>query len=104
MFSYFVKTLESVCVCVHAHLVVYNSVTPWIAAYRAPLFMGFSRQEHWSGLSFPPPGDFLDPGIEPTSPALASGFYTTESLSHYDHDDIFGQKYFHLLITMALHV
>ena len=101
------SNLSSACVCTHTcmlnHLVMCNSVTPRIAAQQAPLFMGFSRQEHWSGLSFPPPGDFLDPGIEPISPALAGGFFTTESLSHYDHDDFFGQKYFHLLIIMALH-
>ena len=40
--------------------------------------MEFSRQECWSGLPFPPPGDLPDPRIEPTSPALASGFFTTE--------------------------
>ena len=40
--------------------------------------MGFSRQEYWSRLSFPPPGDPPDPVIEPTSPALADEFYTTE--------------------------
>jgi len=43
--------------------------------------MGFSRQEHWSGLLFPPPGDLPDPGIKPASPvssALAGGFFTTE--------------------------
>ena len=39
-------------------------------AYQAPLSMGFPRQEYWSGLSFPPPGDLPDPGIEPGSPAL----------------------------------
>ena len=44
--------------------------TPWTAAYRAPLSMGFSRQEYWSGLPFPSPGDLPDPGIEPGSPAL----------------------------------
>src|SRR5574341_1386602 len=38
-----------------------DSVTPWTAAHQAPLFMGFSRQEYWSGLSCPPPGDFPDP-------------------------------------------
>ena len=50
---------------------------PWTVAHQAPLSMGYSRQEHWSGLSFPPPGDLPDPGIKPTSlmsPALASGF------------------------------
>ena len=44
--------------------------TPWTVAYQAPLSMGFSRQEHWSGLPFPSPGDLPDPGIEPGSPAL----------------------------------
>ena len=40
--------------------------------------MGFPRQEYWSGLPYPSPGDIPDPGIEPTSPALAGGFFTTE--------------------------
>ena len=40
------------------------------------LSMGFSRQEYWSGLPFPPPGDLLEPGIKPTSSALAGGFFT----------------------------
>ena len=39
-------------------------VTPWTAAHQAPLSMGFPRQEYWSGLPFPPPGDLLNPGIE----------------------------------------
>ena len=54
-----------------------DSVTPWTAAHQAPLSMGFSRQECWSGLPFPLPGD-LDPGIQPESPALAGGFFTAE--------------------------
>ena len=45
-------------------------VTPWTGAHQAPLSMGFSRQEYWSGLSFPSPGDLPDPGIEPWPPAL----------------------------------
>ena len=44
--------------------------TPWIVAYQVPLAMGFSRQEYWSGLPFPSPGDLPDPGTEPRSPAL----------------------------------
>ena len=52
-------------------------VTPWTAARQAPLSMGFSGQEYWSGLLFPPPGDLPDPGIKPASPALAGGFFTT---------------------------
>ena len=44
--------------------------------------MGFPRQEYWSGLPFPPPGDLHDPGIESTSPALAGGFIFTDSFPH----------------------
>ena len=44
--------------------------TPWTVAYQAPPSMGFSRQEFWSGLPFPSPGDLPDPGIEPRSPTL----------------------------------
>ena len=64
------------CVCT----VVSDSATPWTVALQAPLSMGFSRQEYWSGLPFPPPGNLLNPGIEPkslASPALASRFFTT---------------------------
>ena len=52
--------------------------TPWTVAHQAPLSMGFSRQEYRSGLLFLSPGDLPDPGIEPMSPALAGGFFTTE--------------------------
>ena len=58
---------------------VWFFVTLWTVAHQALLSMGFCRQEHWSGLPYPPPGDLLDPGIEPeslTSPALAGGFFT----------------------------
>ena len=44
--------------------------TPWTVVHQAPLSMGFSRQEYWSGLPFPSPGDHPDPGIEARSPAL----------------------------------
>ena len=44
--------------------------TPWTVAHQAPLPMEFSRQEYWSGLPFPPPGDLPDPGIEVGSPIL----------------------------------
>ena len=50
--------------------------TLWIVARQAPLSMEFSRQEYWSGLSFPSPGDLPDPGIKPASPAWAGRFYT----------------------------
>ena len=48
--------------------VMSDSVTPWTIASQAPLSMGFSRQEYWSGLPCPPPRDFPDPGIQPASP------------------------------------
>ena len=71
-FWYFFLVL--VCVCMpscFSH--VWLFATPW-----TPLFIGFSRQEYWSGLPCLPPGNLPDPGIEPTSPALAHGFFTTE--------------------------
>ena len=56
--------------CRHAVSHVQLYATPWTSAPQAPLSMGFSRQEYWSGLPCPPPWDLLDPGIEPESPAL----------------------------------
>ena len=53
-------------------------MAPWTVACQAPLSMGFDQREYWSGLPFPSPGDLPNPGIEPASPALASGFFTTE--------------------------
>ena len=52
--------------------------TPWTVAHQAPLSMGFSRQEYWSGLPFPSPGDLPDPGIEPRSPTLEADALTSE--------------------------
>ena len=52
-------------------LVVSDSfVTPWTVAHQAPLLMGFSRQEYWSRLPFPSPGDLPNPGTEPATPTL----------------------------------
>ena len=56
---------------------------PWTVARQAPLCMGFSRQEYWSGLPCPPPGDLPSPGIKPTylmSPLLADGLFTTSAI------------------------
>ena len=52
--------------------------TPWTVARQAPLSMGFSRQESWSGLPFPSPGDRPNPGIEPGSPALQADALSSE--------------------------
>ena len=53
-------------------------MTPWAVAHQAPLFMKFSRQEYWSGLPFPSPGDLPDLGIEPGSPALQADCLPSE--------------------------
>ena len=52
--------------------------TPWTLAYQDPQSMGFSRQEYWSGLPFPSPGDLPDPGFEPGSPALQADTLPSE--------------------------
>ena len=52
--------------------------TPWTVARQAPLSLGFSRPEYWSGLPFPSPADLPDPGIEPGSPALQADSSPTE--------------------------
>ena len=66
--------------CVGACSVMSDSfVILWTIACRAPLSMGFSRQEYWSGMPFLPPGDLPDPEIEPTSPVSVGGFFTPES-------------------------
>ena len=57
-------------------------MTPWTIACQAPLSMGLSRKEYWSGLPCPPPGALPNPGIKrtsPQSPALAGGFFTIAS-------------------------
>ena len=62
-----------------SHYVASDSVvTPRLVARQAPLSMGFPRQEYWSGLPFPSPGDLPRSGIEPVSPAVAGRFFTTE--------------------------
>ena len=57
---------------------VWLFVTPWTVAYQAPPSMEFSRQEYWSGLPFPSPGDPPNPGVEPMSPALQADALPSE--------------------------
>ena len=69
--------------CVRAQLLSHVGlfVIPWTIVHKAPLSMELCRQEYWSGLPFPPPGDLPDPGIEPVSPlppALAGRFFITD--------------------------
>ena len=75
------------CVGAQLHCHVRLFVSPWTVAHQAPLSMGFSRQEHWSGLPFPLSGDLPDPEIQPASPvspALAGRFFTTEPPAFYN--------------------
>ena len=75
-----VRKCLSLCVSMVSHYsCAWLFVTLWTLTHQAPLSMGFSRQEYWSGLPFPPPGNLPDPGIEPASlmsPALAGRFFT----------------------------
>ena len=59
--------------CIQSLSHVQLFATPWTVAHQNPMSMGFSRQEFWSGLPFPSPGDLSDPGIKPGSPALQAG-------------------------------
>ena len=72
----------SICCCLVTRL--YSTfATPWTAARQAPSSMGFPRQEHWSGLPFPPPGDLPKQGNKPSSPVLAGRFFTAEPPRDY---------------------
>ena len=73
----YIMYIKYIYVCV-SRLVVSNSVIPWTIARQAPLSVGFSRQECWSGLSFPSPGDLPDPGIRPRSPTLQADSLSSE--------------------------
>ena len=104
--QYIVKSISlyiSVCAwsggggrAVFSRSVLSNSWHHGLEAARLLCPWGFPRQEHWSGLPFPPPGDLLDPEIKPASPALADGFFTTES---------FGKpSVIHVCIYMCIHI
>ena len=88
---YFYTYSVYVCTNVYKHIYIYVAcllsrvqlfATPWTVAHQVPLAMGFPRQEYWSGLPLPIPGDLPEAGIEPTSlvpPALAGRFFTTSA-------------------------
>ena len=79
----YVRVCVCVCVCTQSLSCVWLFVTPWTVAHHVPLSVGFSRQEHWSGLPFPPPGDLPDPGIEPESPSSPALQVDSLPLSHW---------------------
>ena len=70
--------------------------TPWTIAYQAPPSMGFSRQECWSGLPFPSPGDLPNPGIEPRSPALQEDTLLSEPTGKPPNVPLFLKQLIHL--------
>ena len=78
-----IKSLTYICACTlsrFSHVQLFE--TPWTIARQAPLTMGFSRQEYWSGLPSPPPGDLPHVGIKPTSPASPALQADSLPLSH----------------------
>ena len=80
----YVVVYMCVCVCVCAACVLSHFscvrlfVIPWTGGHQPSMSVGFSWQEYWSGLPFPPPRDRPNPGIKPVSPGLAGRFFTTE--------------------------
>ena len=70
-FTWLTCVCECVCTCAQLLSHVQFFAALWTVAHQAPLSMGLSSQEYWSGLPFPPPGDLPEPGIKPMSPALA---------------------------------
>ena len=75
------EALFDICACMCAKLLQSCLfVTPWTVVHQVPRSVGSYRQEYWSGLPCPFPGDLSDSGIEPASPALAGGFFTTSAI------------------------
>ena len=66
-------------VCAQLLSCIWLFATPWTIVHQTPLSMGFSKQGYWGGLPFPTSGDLPNPGIKPTSPALADGCFITEA-------------------------
>ena len=78
-----------------------DSVTPWTVAHQHPLSVEFSRQEYWSGLPSPPPGDLPDPGVKPGSPALQADSLSPEPPVHFP---ILGSLRFKLFLISLCHI
>jgi len=99
-----------VCVCVcarvraHAQLLihVWLFVTPWTVTHQAPLSTGILRQEYWSGLPFPPPGDLPGPGIEHACPSLAGRFFTTAPIWTSPHGCLLVHCFIFLFVQQIL--
>ena len=77
-------------------------VTPWTVAYQAPLSVGFSRQEYWSGLPFPSPGDLPYPGIEPRLPTLQADALTSEPPGKLSVSVVIHKESFHYVHKLKI--
>ena len=83
--------------------------TPWTVAYQASPSMGFSRQEYWSGLPFPSPGDLPNPGIKPGSPALQTDALSPEPPGNiyiyiYIHTHTHTHTHTHMHLYLHIHI
>ena len=78
------QSIKRVCV---SSSVMSDSATPWIVAHQAPLSMEFSRQEYWSGLLWPLPGDLPKPGIKPRVSHIACIFFTIWAIREAPHEE-----------------
>ena len=81
---------------------VWLSATPWTIAHQAPLSMGFSRQEYWSGLPCPPPGDLPNPGIETAPPAPPALQTNSSLLRHQGSPSVVSYGYLRYIMEMRL--
>ena len=108
------------CVCTHIHtyMCVYICMlacmlshfscvqlcaTLWIVAHQAPLSMGFSRQEYWSGLPCPPPADLPDPGVKPMSPVSPALQADSLPLSHQRGPCVYRFIYIHIFLYINIY-
>ena len=99
------KWLSTAPLCLLRH--VWLFAAPWTAALQAPLSMGFPRQEYWSGLPFPSPGELPDPGIQPMSPALQVDSLPLNYLGHlhlYIHMILKNYIFSHIHIFVKSHL
>ena len=93
--------IEYIIICVCCVLLLSRVrlfVTTWTVAHQAPLFMGFSRHEYWSGLPCPPPGELPIPGIDPRSPTLQMDSLPSEPLIMIE-----GKQTNKVILTSVLH-
>ena len=96
--SDFIRTCKTVKVKVKSLSRVQLFETPWTVAYQAPLSMGFSRKECWSGLPFPSPGDLPNPGIEPGLP------HCRQTLYRLSHEGSPARQWLCLILFILLHL